>query len=64
MDFKNISFYVNFSHIHKDAWVSPNLRTENQIDHIAISRLFRKSLPDVCTKREADIGSDHHPDEA
>jgi hypothetical protein len=33
---------------------------ENQIDHIAISRSFRRSFPYVCTKRGADIGSDHH----
>jgi hypothetical protein len=44
--------------IHKNTWVSPDLRTENQTDHIAISRFFRKSLLDVRTKRAA--GSDHH----
>jgi hypothetical protein len=46
--------------IHKNTWVSPDLRTENQADHIAISRSFRRSLLDVCTKGEADIGSDEH----
>lgn len=33
--------------------------TENQTDHITVSRRFRKSL-DVRNKRGADIGSDHH----
>jgi hypothetical protein len=46
--------------IHKNTWVSPDLRTENQIDHIATSQSFRKSLLDVCTKRGTDIDSDHH----
>ena len=40
--------------------VSPDNITENQIDHIAISKRFRKSLLDVRNKRGADIGSDHH----
>jgi hypothetical protein len=38
--------------IHKNTWVSPDLRIENQIDHIAISRSFRRFLLDVRTKRE------------
>jgi len=33
---------------------------ENQIDHIAISKGFRRSLLDVRNKRGADVGSDHH----
>jgi hypothetical protein len=40
--------------------VSPDHRTENQIDHITIDRKFRRSLTDVRNKREADIASDHH----
>jgi hypothetical protein len=35
-------------------------RTENQIDHIAIDRKFRRSLSDVRNKRGADIASDQH----
>lgn len=46
--------------IHKVTWVSPNGKTENQIDHFAISRKWRKSLRDVRNKRGADVGSDHH----
>lgn len=45
---------------HKVTWVSPDLVTENQIDHICIARQFRRSLQDVRNKRSADIGSDHH----
>ena len=40
--------------------MSPDHRTENQIDHICISSTFRRSLVDVRNKRGADIGSDHH----
>lgn len=45
---------------HKVTWVSPDLVTENQIDHICINRQFRRSLQDVRNKRSADVGSDHH----
>ncbi|XP_071171115.1 craniofacial development protein 2-like [Mytilus edulis] len=45
---------------HKVTWVSPNGVTENQIDHIAISRRWRSSLQDVRNKRGADIASYHH----
>jgi len=45
---------------HKVSWVSPDNIMENQIDHIAISKRFRKSLLDVSNKRGAHIGSDHH----
>ena len=46
--------------IHKLTWISPDDRTENQIDHICISRKFRRSLQDVKVVRGADVGSDHH----
>jgi hypothetical protein len=45
---------------HKMTWVSPDHKTENQIDHVAIGRKWRRSLLDVRNKRGADIGSDHH----
>ncbi len=46
--------------IHKATWVSPDLSTENQIDHICIIKKFRRSLQDVRVKRGADVASDHH----
>ncbi|KAG7307745.1 hypothetical protein JYU34_006321 [Plutella xylostella] len=45
---------------HKVTWVSPDGRTQNQIDHITISKTWRSSLLDVRNKRGADVGSDHH----
>ena len=46
--------------IHKGTWVSPDHKTINQIDHICISKKFRRSLLDVKVKRGADVYSDHH----
>ena len=45
---------------HKLTWVSPNRRDKNQIDHIAINGIWRRSLLDVRVRRGADVGSDHH----
>ena len=44
----------------QQTWVSPDQVTENQIDHIGINKMFRRSLQDVRVKRGADIASDHH----
>lgn len=46
--------------IHKATWVSSDHITENQIDHITISKKFRRSLQDVRVKRGADAATDHH----
>ena len=43
--------------IHKTTWTT---WTENQIDHIAIGRKWKRSLHDVRVKRGADAASDHH----
>ena len=45
---------------HKVSWVSSDNIMESQIDHIAISKRFRRPLVDVRNKRRADIGSDRH----
>ncbi|KAI0224962.1 hypothetical protein LSAT2_024073 [Lamellibrachia satsuma] len=45
---------------HKATWISPDLKTENQIDHITITKKWRRVLLDVRVKRGADINSDHH----
>ena len=46
--------------IHKATWMSPNHSTENQIDHVCISRKFGRSLQDVSVKRGANVASDCH----
>lgn len=45
---------------HKVTWMSPQINVETQIDHICISRKWRRSLLDVRNKRSADVASDHH----
>jgi len=44
---------------HKVSWVYPDNIMGTQINHIAISKRFRKTLLDVRNKRGAHIGSDH-----
>ena len=46
--------------IRKETWVSPNLTTENQIDHVCNAKKCRRSLKDVRVKRGADVALDHH----
>ena len=46
--------------IHKATWISPDGRSSNQIDHIAIGRKWRRCLIDVRVKRGADVASDHY----
>ena len=45
---------------HKATWISPDLQTENQIDHITMTKKWRRVLLDVRVKRGADINSGHH----
>ncbi|KAK3108055.1 hypothetical protein FSP39_000335 [Pinctada imbricata] len=46
--------------IYKATWVSPNRRTKNRIDHIAVNTKWKSSLLDVSACRGADVGSDHY----
>ena len=46
--------------IHKATWISPDGRTKNQIDHVCISKKFRRSLLDVRVMRGADADTDHY----
>ena len=46
--------------INKATRVSRDQVTDNQIDHIGINKLSRRSLHDVRVKRGADVASDHH----
>ena len=62
---KSIHFsYVLLKHqhrrIHKAAWASPDLQTENQIDRMCIGKRFRRTLQDVRVRRGADVAWDHH----
>lgn len=52
--------FFQHKRIHKATWVSPDLMTENQIDHVCIGKKFRRSLEDVRVRRGADVASDHH----
>lgn len=52
--------FFHHRHIHKANWVSPDLMTENQIDHVCIGKKFRRSLQDVRVRRGADVASDQH----
>ena len=52
--------FFHHRRVHKATWVSPDLLTENQIDHVCIRKKFRRSLQDVRVKRGPDIASDHH----
>ena len=40
-------------------WISPNKKTENQIDHILVTKQHRTSVLDTRTMRGEDIASDH-----
>ena len=39
---------------HKETWISPDGKTQNQIDHIAISHKWKSSLQDFRVKRKKE----------
>ena len=51
-----------FAHknIHLATWISLDPPTKNQIDHICISKRFKRTLEDVEVKKEAGVDSDDH----
>lgn len=49
----------NHKAIHKATWYSPDGITRNQIDHLTISRKWRRSLLDVRVYRSVDVYTDH-----
>ena len=46
--------------IHKLTWTSPNGRDQNQIDHLMVNSMCRRSLLDVRVRRGVDASSDHY----
>ena len=46
--------------IHKYTWTAPNGRVRNQIDHVAVSGKFKRSVSDTRSYRGTDTGSDHN----
>ena len=45
---------------HRATWVSPNGRTQDQIDHMMICKDWRRSVEDIKVYRGADAGSGHY----
>lgn len=52
--------FFQHTKIHNATWSSPDLYTHNQIDHITVSKKWKKTLLDVKVMRGADIESDPH----
>jgi hypothetical protein len=50
--------------IHKYTWISPDVKTHNQIDHILVDRRRHSNILDVRSYREADYDSDQYLMEA
>ena len=48
-------------HTQKNTWISPDQVTDNQIEHIGINKMFRRSLQDMRVKRGTEVASDHQP---
>ena len=48
------------SRIHKATWISPDHRSENQIDNICIGQKVKISMQDVRVQKGTYTTSDHH----
>jgi len=46
--------------IFKQTWISPDAKTENQIDHVIINRRNKTCITNVRSYRKADGDSDHY----
>jgi len=46
--------------IHKYTWTSPDVKTDNQFDHMVIHRRWHSSILDVRPFRGADCGTNHY----
>ncbi|KAL9979214.1 hypothetical protein ACROYT_G016844 [Oculina patagonica] len=49
-----------YKDIHKFTWTSPDKRTRNEIDHIAVNGIPKRSVQDVRAFRGANVGRDHN----
>lgn len=56
----NIGSFFKHKQIHKMTWVSPDGVTQNELDYISTSTMWRLSLLDSRSDRGADVGLDHH----
>ena len=46
-----------YRNIYKLTWTSPNGRDQNQIDHLMVNSMWRRSLLDITVKRGADAST-------
>lgn len=54
------STYFRRKNIHKQTWISPDGRTCNQIDHLAIDKEHRSWIKNIRSFRGADGDTDHY----
>jgi hypothetical protein len=54
------SMIFQYQNIHKCTWISPDGKTDNQIDHVLIDKRWHSSVLDVQACRGADCDTDHY----